>query len=84
MLKDMRFLLCEHFFPENAVGRQCGISPEFPTGNGRVDMHLRCKDRQAVIEVKSFKSHGELEYSKEQAVKYAKRLGFFTTKNCWD
>jgi hypothetical protein len=68
-----------YFWLQNAVGRQCGISPEFPTGNGRVDLHLRCKNRQAVIEVKSFKSHGELEYSKEQAVKYAKRLGFVTT-----
>jgi hypothetical protein len=68
-----------YFWLQNAVGRQCGISPEFPTGNGRVDLHLRCMDRQAVIEVKSFKSYGELEYSKEQAVKYAKRLGFLTT-----
>ncbi len=59
----------------NAVGRRCGISPEFPTGNGRVDLHLRCGDKKAVIEVKSFRDLAELEYSKRQAAGYAKKLG---------
>ncbi len=60
---------------QNAVGRLCSISPEFPTGNGRVDLHLRCKDRQAVIEVKSFRNQAELGHSREQAAEYARKLG---------
>ena len=58
----------------NAIGGYCAISPEFPTGNGRVDLHLRCGDQQGVIEVKSYKDQMELEKSKEQAAGYAKKL----------
>ncbi|MEA2013697.1 MAG: AAA-like domain-containing protein, partial [Thermodesulfobacteriota bacterium] len=39
-----------------AVEDICVISPEFPTGNGKVDLHLRCGDKRGIIEVKSFKS----------------------------
>ncbi|QTA81433.1 AAA ATPase-like domain-containing protein [Desulfonema limicola] len=63
-----------YFWLQNAVGRLCSVSPEFPTGNGRVDLHLRYKNRQAVIEVKSFKDQAELEYSRNQALKYAQKL----------
>ncbi|QTA82410.1 AAA ATPase-like domain-containing protein [Desulfonema limicola] len=63
-----------YFWLQNAVGRLCSVSPEFPTGNGRVDLHLRCKDRQGIIEVKSFKDQSELEYSRKQALKYAQNL----------
>ncbi len=63
-----------YFWLQNAAGRQCSISPEFPTGNGRVDLHLRCKDRQAVIEVKSFRDQAELKHSREQAAAYARKL----------
>jgi len=34
----------------------CVVSPEFPTGNGRVDLHLRCADKSGIIEVKSFQT----------------------------
>jgi len=37
-----------------AVGRRCIVSPEFPTGNGTVDLHLRCGKQRGIIEVKSF------------------------------
>jgi len=60
---------------KEAVEDVCVISPEFPTGNGRVDLHLRCKDRQAVIEVKSFRNQAELGHSREQAAEYARKLG---------
>ncbi len=63
-----------YFWLQNAVGRRCSVSPEFPTGNGRVDLHLRCKDRQAVIEVKSFTNQAELEHSRKQAAAYARKL----------
>ena len=67
-----------YFWLQNAVGRLCGVSPEFPTGNGRVDLHLRCKDRRAVIEVKSFRDQAELRHSRDQAANYARRLGLPT------
>jgi len=65
-----------YFWLQNAVGRRCVISPEFPTGNGRVDLHLRCGEKRGIIEVKSFTDLSELEYSQEQAVRYAKKLGY--------
>ncbi len=64
-----------YFWLQNAVGRQCVVSPEFPTGNGRVDLHLRCKDRRGLIEVKSFTDRAELDHSGQQAAKYARKLG---------
>ena len=58
----------------NAVSDYCSISPELPTGNGRVDIHLRCKDKEGVIEVKSFVSLKKLEKAVIQASEYAKKL----------
>ncbi len=58
----------------NAVGRRCAVSPEFPTGNGRVDLHLRCQDRQGLIEVKSFRDLSDLDHSRQQAGIYARKL----------
>jgi len=39
---------------QNAIGRICVISLEFPTGNGKVDLHLKCGVQTGLIEVKSF------------------------------
>jgi len=58
----------------NALSRRCSVSPEFPTGNGRVDIHLRCNKKEGVIEVKSFRDMHTLEQSILQASEYAKRL----------
>lgn len=58
-----------------AVGRRCVISPEFPTGNGKVDLLLRCGNKQGIIEVKSFVDLHELEWSQQQAAGYAASLG---------
>jgi len=63
-----------YFWLYQAIGSRCAISPEFPTGNGRVDLHLRCGDQQGVIEVKSYKDQVELEKSKKQAAGYAEKL----------
>ena len=60
---------------QSAVGRRCVISPEFPTGNGRVDLHLKCGDRRGIIEVKSFRDLSEMRNSKTQASRYAAKLG---------
>ncbi|MCP4698220.1 MAG: hypothetical protein GY862_15405 [Gammaproteobacteria bacterium] len=58
-----------------AIGSQCVISPEFPTGNGKVDIHLRCGDRRGIIEVKSFTNIYEARQARKQAAQYAKNFG---------
>jgi len=52
----------------------CVVSPEFPTANGRVDLHLYCAGKQGVVEVKSFRSQAMLEKAKIQAAGYAEKL----------
>jgi len=58
----------------NALSRRCSVSPEFPTGNGRVDIHLRCNKKEGVIEVKSFRDMLTLKQSILQASEYARLL----------
>ncbi len=58
-----------------AVGRYCVVSPEFPTGNGRVDLRLRCGGKEGIIEVKSFTNLREHREAVGQASDYAKKLG---------
>jgi len=60
----------------NAVGRRCVVSPTFPTGNGKVDLHLRCGNQRGIIEVKSFVDSYQIKSDKEQAADYANNLGF--------
>ncbi|QTA82409.1 AAA ATPase-like domain-containing protein [Desulfonema limicola] len=63
-----------YFWLRQAIEDICIISPEFPTGNGRVDLHLKCDGKQGIIEVKSFQKQSKLERAKEQAVSYARKL----------
>ena len=58
-----------------AVGTRCLISPEFPTGNGTVDLVLRWQGHLGVIEVKSFVDQHRLALGQAQAAAYAKKLG---------
>ncbi len=58
-----------------AIGRWCIVSPEFPTGNGRVDLHLCCGEKNGVIEVKSYVDHLTFQASIRQAAAYARSLG---------
>lgn len=60
---------------QNAVGRRCVISPQFPTGNGKVDLHLRCGEMSGIIEVKSFTGISQVKDAKTQAAQYAKQSG---------
>ena len=64
-----------YFWLHNAVGRRCVISPEFPTGNGRVDLRLKCGEQTGIIEVKSFVDMAMLRQSIQQAADYARKLG---------
>ncbi|HIE00361.1 MAG TPA: hypothetical protein EYP59_08745 [Thiotrichaceae bacterium] len=58
-----------------AVGRRCMVSPEFPTGNGKVDIHLQCGKQQGIIEIKSFVDSYQIKDDRDQAADYAKNLG---------
>jgi len=59
---------------KQAVEDICVISPEFPTGNGKVDLHLKCRDKSGIIEIKSFKSHAGTQDAILQAASYASSL----------
>jgi hypothetical protein len=61
----------------DAVGRRCVISPEFPTGNGKVDLVVRTTEESHVglIEVKSFVDMYDLDKGRAQAAAYARQLG---------
>ncbi len=60
---------------KEAIEDDCIISPEFPTGNGKVDLHLKCGAKRGIIEVKSYKSMSGVKKAKKQAAKYAKQTG---------
>ena len=57
-----------------ALGRQCVISPEFPTGNGKVDLVIRWQGHMGVIEVKSFTELRDVPTARRQAAHYAIKL----------
>jgi hypothetical protein len=57
------------------VAYGCRIAPEFPTGNGKVDLFLQQNGHTALIEVKSFRTKAELKTSRKQAANYARKLG---------
>jgi len=59
---------------KQAVEDVCVISPEFPTGNGKVDLHLKCRDKLGIIEIKSFRSHARTQTGILQAASYARSL----------
>jgi len=60
---------------KQALEDECIVSPEFPTGNGKVDLCLKCGAKRGIIEVKSYKSMSGVKKAKEQAAKYANQTG---------
>ena len=56
------------------VLEDCTVSPEFPTGNGKVDIHVRCGGREAIIEIKVFQNMKKTAKAREQAAGYARQL----------
>lgn len=60
---------------QEALRGRCVVGPEFPTGNGKVDLMVRCEGRVGLIEVKSFRAMHELPRAREQAARYAKSQG---------
>ena len=60
---------------KEAIQDLCVLSPEFPTGNGKVDLHLKCGSKHGIIEVKSFVSATRLKKNRQTAAQYAQDLG---------
>ncbi|MFZ4659979.1 MAG: AAA-like domain-containing protein [Caldilineaceae bacterium] len=51
------------------------VHPEFPTGNGKIDLLIRYAGQRYGMEVKSFASRREYEKALVQAADYARQLG---------
>ena len=55
--------------------RKAKVWPEFPTGNGKVDILVRYGDRTYAVEVKSYTDEAGYKNALDQAARYAKGLG---------
>jgi AAA-like domain len=62
-------------FLENYGGR---VTPEFPTGNGKLDLLVQYAGQPYGIEVKSFADQMEYQRSLRQAANYGRQLGLTT------
>ncbi len=51
------------------------VYPEFPTGNGKIDIIIEYRGRIYGIEVKSYTNETEYYEAAEQAARYGKQLG---------
>jgi len=61
-----------YFWLKMVLDDICTIVPEFPTGNGKVDLHIKCdQNKKALIEVKSFVSQLKVKKAMIQASEYA-------------
>ncbi len=63
--------LYDFFGPEDAK-----VYPEFPTGNGKIDLIIQYQDRRYGLELKSYRSEREYHKALKQAAKYGKEYGF--------
>ena len=59
-----------------ALGIESAISPEFPTGNGKVDLHIVYEGKKGIIEVKSFTNLKDSRLARKKAAAYAKQTGY--------
>jgi hypothetical protein len=51
------------------------VFPEFPTGNGKIDLIITYADEKYGLEVKSFTTRGNYHHSLVKAAQYGKQLG---------
>jgi hypothetical protein len=64
------------YYLKQFLGPEGGsVNPEFPTGNGKIDLIITYAGKQYGIEVKSYTTRGSYGHSLEQAVQYGKQLG---------
>ena len=59
-----------------ALGIQSSIIPEFPTGNGKVDLHIEYQGKKGIIEIKSFTNANDAMLARTQSANYAKQTGY--------
>jgi len=59
----------EHFLYQKAT-----VTPEFPTGNGKIDLLIRCEEQLFGLELKSFSDIYALQKAMKQTAAYAKQL----------
>jgi hypothetical protein len=66
-----------YFWLKMALDDICTIIPEFPTGNGKVDLHIKYKsNKKGLIEVKSFVNALKLRQGIIQASDYAAKTAY--------
>ena len=51
------------------------VIPEFPTGNGKIDLILKYRERVYALELKSFKEMYDYEQGIKQAAEYGRQMG---------
>jgi hypothetical protein len=56
-------------------GKEGRVLPEFPTGNGKIDLIIKYKGKQYGIELKSYRDQAGFKMALKQAAVYGKRLG---------
>jgi hypothetical protein len=55
--------------------RNVAVIPQFPTGNGKIDLILKYREKTYALELKSFKDMYAFEKSIEQAAGYGRQMG---------
>lgn len=63
------------YLDELLRGKKVRIFPEFPTGNGKIDLLIQYNNMTYGIELKSFMDRSGYRVALEQAAQYANRLG---------
>jgi len=63
------------YFHEFLRGKNVNVIPEFPTGNGKIDILLHYGNNRYGIELKSFRDKPAHKIAQEKAAHYGKQLG---------
>jgi len=63
------------YFNEFLRSKKVGVFPEFPTGNGKIDILIQYRDKKYGIELKSFRDNAAYKIALEKAAHYGKQLG---------
>ena len=63
------------YFSEFLRGKKAVVFPEFPTGNGKIDILIRYGNKQYGIELKSFRDKAAYQTALAKAAGYGKQLG---------
>jgi len=63
------------YFSEFLRSKKVNVYPEFPTGNGKIDILFEYGDKRYGIELKSFRDNAAFRMALEKAAHYGKQLG---------